>query len=177
MARCRKNDNLIGGTTSGMTLIEVVLILLVLGALALTVAVRMTSGTVNLGAAADSVSSHIRLVQTIAMNSSPGLWGICFESDDNSYYIFHCEDETDCDMEQGITPLPGVSDADGRIALPDSRIQIKKDCNVAFDDFGMPYEIKNNGHLKYTQKFTLTLNDGAGNSRDIYVTPETGFVY
>jgi hypothetical protein len=80
-------------------------------------------------------------------------------------------------MERDITPLPGVTDAGDRIAVSDSGIQIAGDCNVAFDDFGRPYEIRNNGALQYTNIFTLTLNDGAGNSRDINVTPETGFVY
>jgi hypothetical protein len=161
-----------------MTLIEVVFILLVLGALALTVAVRTNSSTTTLTATADGISSQLRLVQTLAMNNTRGLWGIRFESGPQIYHMFHCEDKTDCDMDRDMEPLPGAdTDADGRINVSGSGIMFQEDGNVAFDDFGRPYEIKNSGpSLLENNAFTLTLTDGAGNTHEIQVTPKTGFV-
>jgi len=164
------------GTTSGMTLVEVVLILLVLGILTATVATHVSSGTADLTATADGISS--RLVQTLAMNSSRGLWGIRFESDTQTYHMFHCADEDDCDMDLSIENLPGAeTDADGRISVSDSSIQFQNDGHVAFDDFGKPYEIKNSGPtMLKNNSFILTLMDGAGNTHEIEVTPKTGFI-
>jgi hypothetical protein len=152
--------------------------LLVLGALALTAAVRINSSTANLTATADGISSQLRLVQTLAMNNARGLWGIRFESDSQTYHMFHCGDETDCDMDRDMETLPGAdTDADGNISVSDSGIQIQEDGHVAFDDFGRPYEIKNSGpSLLKNNAFTLTLTDGAGNTHEIQVTPKTGFI-
>lgn len=161
-----------------MTLLEVVLILLVLGILTATVAAHMGSGTADLTAEADTISSRLRLVQSLAMNSSRGLWGIRFESGTQTYHMFHSEDPSDCDMDRDIEPLPGAdTDADGRISVSNSGIQFQKDENVAFDDYGRPYEVKNNGAtMLKNNPFTLTLLDGAGNTHDIQVTPKTGFI-
>lgn len=161
-----------------MTLIEVVLILLVLGILTATVVAHVSSGTADLTAEADGISSQLRLVQSLAMNSSRGLWGIRFESGTGTYHMFHSEDPSDCDMDRDIQPLPGAdTDADGRISISDSNIQFQKDENVAFDDYGRPYEVKKNGPtMLKNNPFTLTLLDGTGNTHDILVTPKTGFI-
>lgn len=178
MIGCRKPNSSPMGTTSGMTLVEVVLILLVLGILTATVATHVSSGTADLTATADGISSQLRLVQTLAMNSSRGLWGIRFESDTQTYHMFHCADEDDCDMDLSIENLPGAeTDADGRIGVSDSGIQFQDDGHVAFDDFGKPYEIKNSGPtMLKNNSFILTLMDGAGNTHEIEVTPKTGFI-
>lgn len=161
-----------------MTLLEVVLILMVLGILAATVAVHVSSGTADLTATADGIASRLRLVQTLSMNNSQGLWGIRFESSTQTYHMFHCTDKEDCDMDRDIEPLPGAeADTNDRISVSDSGIQFQKDGNVAFNDYGRPYEIKNKGAtLLENNPFTLTLVDGSGNTHDIQVTPKTGFI-
>jgi hypothetical protein len=161
-----------------MTLLEVVLVLLLMGLMAISVSSSMRSGTTDLTLAADGMASRIRLVQSLAMNSSRGLWGIQFESDTRTYHMFHSEDPSDCDMDRDIEPLPGAdTDADGRIGVSDNGIRFQKDGNVAFDDSGRPYEIKNKGAtLLKNNPFTLTLVDGTGNTHDIQVTPKTGFI-
>lgn len=165
-------------SSRGMTFLEVLVVLLVLGALTLTAFVRLKTGTVELTATADSISARLRLVQTLAMNNSQGLWGIRFESSTRTYHMFHCVDDSDCDMDRDIEKLPGAdTDTDGRISLIDSNPGFKKDANVAFDDFGRPYEIKNKkASLLKNNAFTLTLEDEAGNTHDILVTPKTGFI-
>lgn len=178
MKNCRKPNSSRISTTSGITLLEVVLILMVLGILAATVAVHVSSGTADLTTTADGIASQLRLVQSLAMNNSRGLWGIRFESGTQTYHMFHSEDPSDCDMDRDIEPLPGAdTDADGRISVAGNGIQFQKDGNVAFDDYGRPYEIKNKGAtLLKNNPFTLTLLDGAGNTHDIQVTPKTGFI-
>lgn len=179
MTRCRKHNDISISTTSGTTLIEVVLILVVIGILAATVAVRMSSGTMDLTVAKDATSSHLRLVQSLAMNNSQGIWGIRFESATRTYHMFHSEDPLDCDMDRDMEPLPGAdTDTDGRISVSGSGIRFQKDGNVAFDDYGKPYEISNKGKatLLKNNPFTLTLMDATGNTDDIQVTPKTGFI-
>lgn len=162
----------------GMTLIEVVVILLLLGVMALTVTSRMTSGTADLIATTDSISSQLRLVQTIAMNSSPGLWGLRFESAGQTYHMFHCPDASDCDMDRDALPLPGVdTDLDDRIAVSENgNIQLQTNGNVAYDGFGRPYRIIDNSAVLAVDEITISFNDGAGNTHAIEITPKTGFI-
>lgn len=163
-----------------MTLLEVVLILLVMGILTATVAVHVNSGTADLAVSADSISSQIRLVQTLAMNSSHALWGIQFNDGTPNYRIFQWEDASDNDMQSFISIPNTGTDAGGWITLSDNGIRFdvqgNKD-NIAFDGFGKPYRISSSGATLLTNNpFTLTLVDTAGNTNEIQVTPKTGFV-
>lgn len=162
----------------GMTLIEVVVILLVLGVLAFTATTRMTNGTTELQTTTEGVSSHLRLVQTIAINSSPGVWGLRFETTDNTYYMFHCTDPNNCDMdsEDNIIALPGVTDENKRFAVSDGNIMLLADGNVAYDDFGRPYAVTDNQAALSDENIIISFQDGDGNTDEIQITPETGFI-
>jgi len=162
----------------GMTLIEVVVILLVLGFLAISAVSRMTGGTTNLLATAEGVTSHLRLVQTMALNSSPGVRGLRFEPADNTYYMFYCTDPDNCDMDldDNIVALPGVTDENKRFSVSGGNIILLTDGNVAYDEFGKPHTIAGSHAVPADNPITVSLEDEAGNTYDIQVTPETGFI-
>lgn len=166
------------GSVKGMTLIETVVILLLLAVMALALTSRMTSGTANLIATGDAISSRLRLVQTIAMNSSTGIWGVRFESAGQTYHMFHCPDPSDCDMDRDALPLPGANtDPDHRIAVSDyGGIQLQTDRNVGYDGFGRPYRITGGSAVPAVNPITVSFSDGAGNAYEIQITPETGFI-
>lgn len=165
-------------SAKGMTLIEVVVILVLLGVMALAVTSRMTSGTADLVATTDGISSQLRLVQTIAMNSSTGLWGLRFESAGQTYHMFHCLDASDCDMDRDALPLPGVdTDSNDRVAVSEGgNIQLQANSNVAYDSFGRPYRITGSSAVVAVDEITISFRDGAGNTNAIQITPKTGFI-
>ena len=165
-------------SSQGMTLIEVVVVLVLLGVMALTVTSRMTSGTADLMATVDGISSRLRLVQTIAMNSATGLWGLRFETTGQTYHMFHCPDTSDCDMDRDALPLPGVdTDPNDRVAVSeDGKIQLQTNSNVAYDGFGRPYRITGSSAVLAVNPITITFRDGAGNTHAIDITPKTGFI-
>ncbi len=172
------NRHAIITSTKGMTFIEVVVILLLLGVMALTVTSRMTSGTADLTAAADGISSRLRLVQTIAMNSTAGLWGLRFESAGRTYHMFHCPDPSDCDMDRDAVPLPGVdTDPHDRVTISENgSIQLQANGNVAFDGFGRPFRITGGTAVSAVNPITISFRNRAGNTHAIDITPETGFI-
>ena len=162
----------------GMTLIEVVAVLLLLGIMTFVATSRMTSGTADLMATVDGVSSRLRLVQTIAMNSSQGVWGIRFEQAGQTYHMFHCRDATDCDMDRDALPLPGAdADSNKRVAVSESgAIQLLTNDNVAYDGFGRPCRITGTQAVLVADPITVSFGDGAGNTHDIQITPQTGYI-
>ena len=180
--------NTISGTaaSSGMTLLEVVAVLLVLTVLAATAASRMNTGTLDLAATTEGIASRIRLVQTIAMNSSPGIQGIRFEATGQTYYMFHCDDPFNCDMTADMQLLP-VATFDDRedpydntnVRLKvsvDGKVVVSSDGNVAFDGFGKPYQITGNQAVALASPLDFLFSDIAGNPGDIQITPKTGFI-
>lgn len=165
--------------TGGMTLLEVVVILLVLGFLAIAATSRMTSGDTDLLVTAEGVASHLKLAQTIALNSSPGVRGIRFEPDDNTYYMFYCTDPESCDMDlaDNIVALPGVTGANSRFTVSDGNVTLLTDGNVAYDEFGRPCTIVDNQAAIADEEIVVSLQDETGNTYDIQITPETGFIH
>jgi hypothetical protein len=160
-----------------MTLLEVVAVLVLLGILALTAASRMNTGTLDLTTTTEGIISRIRLVQTIAMNSSPGIQGIRFDATGQAYYMFHCDDPNNCDMTADMRPLRGAEAApDGRIAVSDGKVQLLTDRNVAYDSFGRPYQITGNQAVALSNPLVLSFSDMAGNTGTIQITPKTGFI-
>jgi hypothetical protein len=164
--------------SQGMTLLEVVAILLLLGILAISATTRMTRGTTGLLVTAEGVASHLRLVQTMALNSSPGVRGLRFEPAGNTYYMFHCADPDNCDMDlaDNIVALPGVTDENKRFAVSNGGVRLLTDGNVAYDDFGKPHTIAGNQAVPSDDPITVSFEDEAGNTHDIQVIPETGFI-
>ena len=158
-------------------MIEVAMVILLLGTLSLIVVSRMDTGTSKLMTTADKLTSHVRLVQTIAMNSSPGIWGVCFESSPQSYYMFHCADKHNCNINDDIHAIPG-SEVDGndRAAVSDGNVQIIADIHVAYDEFGRPHQISGGQAAETATPITLSLTDQSGNSHDIQIAPKTGFI-
>ncbi len=160
-----------------MTFIEVVVILLLLGVMALMVTSRVTSGTADLTAAADGISSRLRLVQTIAMNSTAGS-GAFDLNPPAGPTICSTAGSVDCDMDRDAVPLPGVdTDPHDRVTISENgSIQLQANGNVAFDGFAGPFRITGGTAVSAVNPITISFRDRAGNTYAIDITPETGFI-
>ena len=164
-------------------MIEAIMVIVLLGTLSLMAVGRMDSGPVDLITTTDKISSHLRLVQTLAMNKTPGIWGLRFDAGSQSYHMFYCDDPGSCDMTDtdNTYAVPGSNtsaDPDGiqtRIS-DDGKVRIVADMNVAYDDFGIPHRVSGGQGVKITIPITLSLIDLSGNSHAIQIAPKTGFI-
>ncbi len=164
-------------TTRGITMIEVIMVMLLLGTLSLVAVGRTTNSKVDLITTADMIGTHVRLVQSIAMNSSPGVWGIQFESGPQSYYMFHCDDPENCNTTDAIYAIPGSDvNGDNRTAVSGGTVRIDDSMNVAYDGFGKPHHVSGGQASAATAPITLSLTDLSGNSHAIQIAPKTGFI-
>ena len=59
------------GTEKGFTLLEIIAILVILGILAVVVVSRTTSMNAEVYAGADTLKTHLRYAQILAMNTNP----------------------------------------------------------------------------------------------------------
>lgn len=178
MTNSKHSASLIGHSTSGMTLLEVLAVLLVLGVLALSAVSRMSPGQVDLITTTEGITSRLRLVQSIAMNSPKGIQGVRFEAGPQKYSMFHCDNPANCDMTSAsIQPLQGaVVDAAGKMDVSDGTVRVQADGNVAYDTFGKPYQVTGRQAVPLANPLVLSFSDTAGNTRTIKVTPKTGFI-
>ena len=148
---------------TGFTMIEVVVVLLILGVVAVVVVAKAPSFNVfQTTPEAEVIKGHLRYAQTMAMDTST-VWGINIAA--NSYTLFN--------NITGSNPyLPGVGSATAN--LP-TGMSITTGI-VSFDTWGTPYTdsagtvIQNAGGYR---SFTLTL--GSTNVV-IQISDNTGFI-
>lgn len=159
----------------GFTLIEVITVLIILAILSAVVISRgMSTADVNLQVEADTLKSHIRYAQYLAMNendtdttNNPGTrvkWGI----EVNSTYYTLIKDVTG-KLPASSYSLPGESSAIHNFA---TGITATKTGTVLFDEWGRPYFASN--ILPGVSRTTIiTLGPGP---QSIEIYPETGFI-
>jgi MSHA pilin protein MshC len=150
---------------AGVTLIEIIAVLLIIGILGVVTVSRWTlSDTEQIGQI-KIIKSHLRYAQSRAMSSS-SLWYIHFETTPARYTLYNAEDV--------LKHFPG--ETDDNMAL-ESGISLAAALGtepfVIFDYLGRPY-LNNTGALG-TQLAAVTtiINSSAG---DIEIKPETGFI-
>ena len=160
--------------TSGFTLVEIIVVLLLMSILGATVVGRsVTTTQIDLISETDKLRNHLRYAQAEAMKRSDTVWGIKFES--GQYWLFRgISDEK--------VRLPGVDysgASDNKVSVPPGFLLTSTKPTVFFDRIGKPYE-------SYTSYTDETLNTAlgaemqvtvaAGESRTIRIVPETGLV-
>jgi MSHA pilin protein MshC len=146
----------------GFTLVEVVVALIIMGIITALAISRLASNNVDLIAQTDVIKSHLRYAQSRAMNSSV-IWGI--RSSGSSYWLFR------------------DGNASNKVALPGEDSDVvnllvgMEDFTLSFNSWGIPHT-----NAPASQELVagdaeceITVSSG-GDTRPIFITPETGFV-
>lgn len=160
----------------GFTLIETIAILVILGILIAVAVSRSTNFDSEVFTGTDALKNHLRYAQTMAMNYNPqagetsAIWGI--SCDGAKYWLFQGTDTTNHirlpDDEQYI-------DSDRTINLGRKKISVSS-FTVYFDDYGIPYSAYANPTTNTPlASLTITVSSGSS-SKNITVTPMTGFI-
>ena len=120
--------------SSGFTILEIIVVLLLLSILAATLLGRsITTGTIDLNSATDKMRNHMRYAQAEAMKlayTDYPVWGINFTS--GGYWLFR---GTNINTK---VRLPGVDSDDVDLA-PAASVSVRTLPAVFFDDIGKPY--------------------------------------
>ncbi|MBN1663710.1 MAG: type II secretion system protein [Deltaproteobacteria bacterium] len=152
MNRVRNNSNY---RKNGFTMIEIIAVLLIIGILAVVVAVRMMdTGQADLSSQRDVIKNHLRYAQSRAM-STDSSWGVSFPTS-KTYFLFRADAPS--------TPVlfPGEDSTTVNLTTKKSSLTITSaPQTVTFDDRGSPG----------TTSITVATNGG-----NIVVTKNTGFI-
>jgi len=158
--------------SSGFTLIEMVVVLLLIGIIAVTVLGRsITTSDLDLNSETDKIRNQLRYAQAEAMKRSDTVWGI--KSSGNEYWLFRT---TNPDANE--VQLPGVDYSGGSNRITEAAIGVTvSDFTVFFDRIGKPYTAytSETTNTPLASQLTVTVIAGSQN-RTITVTPETGLV-
>jgi prepilin-type N-terminal cleavage/methylation domain-containing protein len=158
--------------SSGFTILEIIVVLLLLSILAATLLGRsITTGTLEINSQTDIIRNHLRFAQSLAMKRTNTAWGIKFEA--GQYGLIR---GTDPGANQ--ESLPGV-DNSTKVILP-SGISLSTDLGedfVYFDRLGKPYDLSDPDPTKRELKGKKYITVTAGTeTRIITITPETGLI-
>ena len=83
---------------NGLTLLEVIAVLIVIGIVSVVVVISMMQTSSSLAGYTALLKTHLRYAQTLAMNSDTGnIWGLRVDLGNNQYWLFHCADPLNCD--------------------------------------------------------------------------------
>ncbi len=156
--------------SKGFTFLEIIVVLIVLGIMAVLVVNRASSFNAEVYAGADALKSHIRYAQTVAMNTNEGA-GITYDPATNQYWMYRGTDPTN------VMLLPDdaqFATADRKIDLDAKNIRINQGFRVYFNNRGIPHD-GNSAMLMFSLALRVSANTG-GPSKDITIYPLTGYV-
>lgn len=160
--------------SKGFVLIELVIIMIIIGILAVFVFVALSPyREVKLDAAAQKVAADLLYVRNLAL-STAGWYGVSFEVDPvNTYTIYQTDGTTDTIVEN-----PAQLGKDFIVELYDYYSGVKIDSvnigggsKVEFHPLGTPYNDKNGSAETVTGLVTI---EYSGLTRTIQITPNTG---
>ena len=151
----------VAGKDHGLTVLEVIAVLIILSILTAIVVNRMSGNTAELLSQTEVIKSRLRYTQSRAMDSNM-VWGICFNN--NSYSLFKNGNTADK------VALPGEASND--VILP-SGISVGT-LIVSFDSWGKPYTDAQALTAQVGTR-TVTVSSGA-ESVSINITQNTGFI-
>ena len=163
---------------NGFTIIEVIAILIIVGILSVVAVSRISSNEYNIIAATDTLTSHLRLAQARAMNTSDtsSVVGVCFTST-TQYYLFYCAAAgANCNtVATNQSAFPGAGSIIMDITGTGVTVTNGNGVILAFNRFGTPFT---NAALTTILAGNLVLNlqDGSGRTRTINITPQTGMI-
>jgi prepilin-type N-terminal cleavage/methylation domain-containing protein len=163
--------------SSGFTIVEIIVVLLLLSILAATVLGRsITSSTIDLNSATEKIRNQLRFAQAEAMKrayEAYPVWGV--KSAGNQYWMFR---GTTPDVAANEARVPGgdYPGASNRINQADIGVTVS-DYTVFFDRIGKPYTAYTNPTTNTPLNTPLSINVSAGSeNRTITITPETGLI-
>jgi len=159
--------------SSGFTIVEIIVVLLLISILAATVLGRsITSSTIDLNSATDKVRNQLRYAQSQAMKRTDAVWGI--ESDGSGqYWLFRATPSATLQVV-----IPGGDYASGStISFADLGANLNK-FTVVFDWLGRPYKAQTSGvpNSPVDASDNPIVRVSKGEERQITITPETGLI-
>ena len=162
----------------GFTLIEIIAVLVILGILVVIAVSRSISYNTEVYSGADTLKTHLRYAQTLAMNSNPtaGIYVVGMSCDGVSYWLFQGTNITN------YMYLP--EDEKYRNAIKTINLAAKKisvtNFTIYFDDRGIPYSAYTsatvNNPLANNLIITVSPPGGGAPSVNITITPLTGYI-
>jgi prepilin-type N-terminal cleavage/methylation domain-containing protein len=165
--------------SSGFTIVEIIVVLLLMSILAATLIGRsITSSNLELNSATDKILNQIRYAQSQAMkrtNAVSGVWGI--QSDgNNKYWMFRASPAV---TEERI-PGGDYEETETHITFKNLGKDIKLNSfTIVFDFLGRPYRAQElgvpNTPVTAANSLTISVSKGTEPPRNITITPETGF--
>ena len=164
------------GTEKGFTLLEIIAILVILGILAVVVVSRTTSMNAEVYTGADTLKSHLRYAQILAMNTNPPVsggetfWGIRKEG--GSYWLFRGTNPENADNIMRLPDDEKYINDNRTINLATKKINVDN-FTVLFNSRGVPYSPSSATKLANTMTIQVT---GGGVVVLVNITPETGYV-
>jgi prepilin-type N-terminal cleavage/methylation domain-containing protein len=168
--------------SSGFTIFEIIVVLLLLSILAATLLGRsITTGTIDLNSATDKIRNHIRFAQAQAMKRSDTVWGIKGTAGQaGEYWLFRGISPDDTTNQ---VKLPGVDYAGTSNRISTASMGVTLDnFTIFFNRIGKPYtaytdynDDTKNAALGSQRTITVTAADGS-QKRYITVESETGLV-
>jgi prepilin-type N-terminal cleavage/methylation domain-containing protein len=165
---------------NGFTLVEITAVLVLMAIISAYVIGRsINTEQIDLAAQTDKIRVQIRYAQAMAMKRSDRIWGIkCVSGDDvDQYWFFFATvpvDANEPDLAAQQVILPGENNK--KISLADLGIDDMTGFTLFFDRIGKPYTAfvdETGTPLNSILEITLT---AGGQTRKIYVNPETGLV-
>ena len=151
--------------SSGFTLLEVILVLVLMSIFATIAVSRQHISDVSVQAASEVLKSHIRYAQMRSMNTSTP-WGIHYDNGTNAYWLFR---QTSGERRT----LPGET-RDSVDLAADGVAITQGTFTLSFDTWGEP--TISDAQFQFQQrKAVITLAKGA-DTRDITITANTGFL-
>lgn len=160
--------------SKGFTLLEVVVVLILLGVLALVAVANSGKFLRTSGVSADSSSlkNHLRYVQIWSMSNTDRVYGIkCTGSSYSAFYVDAPSDFSSINISSTTDlALPGAETTS--IPLANSSISA---FNIVFDFTGRPYIGTGTSLSLRTTDYDLTLS-GSGESDTLTITAYTGFI-
>jgi MSHA pilin protein MshC len=158
--------------SSGFTIIEIIVVLLLMSILAATVLGRsVTTSNLDLNSATDKVRNQLRFAQAEAMKRSDTAWGV--NSLGTEYWLFRNTTANEARIPGGDYPGAGnrINESDLGAGVTVS------DFIVFFDRIGKPYTAYTsptvNTPLASQMPITVSV---PGDNRTITITPETGLI-
>lgn len=161
-------------TRSGVTLLEVLVVMLLIGIFAVIVATRTKGSDPRLIAQAEVLKAHIRYAQMRSINTDTQ-WGIHCQG--STYWLFQNPDTTTHRYLPGQIPGEAPYQTANEVQLSTLGIGISPATfDLIFDSWGQPNPLSPSGWTFVNKTLTLTLNATGQPPQNINITEFTGFI-
>ena len=162
----------------GFTLVEITVVLVLMAIISAYVIGRsINTEQIDLAGQTDKIRVQIRYAQAMAMKRSDRIWGIKCDTSTDQYWLFSVQiPVTANDEDQAINQITFPGERNKKISLADLGIDDMTGFTLFFDRIGKPYTAfvdETGTPLNSILEITLT---AGGQTRKIYVNPETGLV-